>query len=172
MVSRQMTALLAVLVLLSGASVVAGDVITSPPTMTVTNEDTTPQRVTAYTVEDSQTALLMNFEVTTRDGERRLATLSQMVWPEGYQNVTLVDDGVPTQQVTVDPGEEKTMTVNAWQPGNVTVYVVEELDGNETHVQTEIETCPQRGQEHTLTLEESGSSGSYVCASNLHWLLA
>ena len=172
MVSQRLTALLAVLVLLSGVSVVAGEVIDSPPTMTVTNEDTTTYRVTAYTTESLQTALLLNFAVTTRDGERRLATLSQLVWPEGYRNVTLVDEGIPTRQVTVEPGEEATMTVSKWTPGNVTVYVVEDLGDDETHVQTEIESCSQRGQEHTLTLTDSGSSGSAVCASSVDWLLA
>ncbi|RDI69989.1 hypothetical protein [Halopelagius longus] len=172
MVSRRITALLAVLVLLSGVSVVAGDEITSPPTMTVTNEDTTTYRVTAFTAENRQTALLMNFAVTTREGERRLATLSQMVWPEGYRNVTLVDDGIPTRHVTVDPGEEETMTVTDWTPGNVTVYVVEDLGDNETHVHTKIVSCTQREQEHTLTLREDGSGGSSVCASSVDWLLA
>ena len=172
MVSQRITVLLAILVLSSGVSVVAGDVITSPPTMTVTNEDNTTYRVTAYTTESLQTALLMNFAVTTRDDERRLTTLSQMVWPEGYQNVTLVDDGIPTRHVTVEPSEEEKMTVADWTPGNVTVYVVEDLGDNETHVKTEIETCTQREQEHTLTLEENGSSGSSVCASSMDWLLA
>lgn len=172
MVSQRTAALLALLVLLSGASVGAGDVVTAPPTMTVTNEDTRTYRVTAYTTESQQTAMSMNFAVTTREGERRLVTLSQMVWPEGYTNVTLVDDGIPTRQVTVDPGDEATMTVSEWTPGNVTVYVVEELGETETHVQTEVETCTQREQEHTLTLEENGSSGSSVCASSVDWLLA
>ena len=172
MVSQRITALLALLVLSSGISVVAGDTITSPPTMTVTNEDTTTYRVTAYTTDSRQTAMLMNFAVTTRDGERRLVTLSQMVWPDEYRNVTFVDDGIPTRQVTVDPGEEASMTVTEWTPGNVTVYIVEELGDNKTHVQTEIETCTQREQEHTLTLTESGSSGSSVCASSVDWLLA
>jgi hypothetical protein len=171
MVSQRIAALLALLVLLSGASVVAGDVITSPPTMTVTNEDTTTYRVTAYTTDSLQTAMLLNFAVTTEAGERRLVTLSQMVWAEGYRNVTLVDDGIPTRQVTVAPGEKASMTVTGWTPGNVTVYVVEDLGDNDTHAQTEIETCTKRGQEHTLTLTERGSSGSSVCASSVDWLL-
>jgi hypothetical protein len=172
MVSQRIAALLALLVLLSGASVVAGDVITSPPTMTVTNEDTTTYRVTAYTTDSLQTAMLLNFAVTTEDGERRLVTLSQMVWADRYRNVTLVDDGIPTRQVTVEPGEDASMTVSEWSPGNVTVYIVEDLGDNEAHVQTEIETCTKREQEHTLTLERGGSSGSSVCASSVDWLLA
>ncbi|SEL96788.1 hypothetical protein [Haloferax larsenii] len=171
MVSRRMTFLLAGLVLLSGVSVAASEAIDSPPTFTVSNEDNTTYRVTAYTAESTQAALLMNFEVTTRDGERRLATLSQLIWPDRYRNVTLADDGIPTQRVTVEPGDEVTTTIEAWEPGNVTVYIVEDLGDNETHTMTEIKTCTERQQEHSLTLESDGASGSSVCASSLDWLL-
>lgn len=171
MVSRRTIVLLAVVALLGGFSVVGGAVIDAPPEMTVANEDDTTYRVTAYTVESGQTASLMNFEVTTENGERRLATLSQLVWPEGFRNVTLVDDGIPTQRITVEPGEEVTTTIDGWTPGNVTVYIVEDLGDDETHAQTEIKACTDRQQEHSMTFEESGSSGSSTCASNLDWLL-
>ncbi|WP_225741335.1 hypothetical protein [Halorussus halophilus] len=118
MAPRRTTVILAGLVLLSGLSVAAGEVIDSPPTMTVTNEDDTTYRVTAYTAESRQTAMLTNFAVTTRDGERRVATLSQLYWPDGYRNVTLADGGIPTRQLTVEPGDTKQMTVEEWQPGN------------------------------------------------------
>lgn len=167
MASRRTIALLVSLVLLSGFSFAAGEAIDAPPTLTVANEDDTTYRVTAYTVEDRQTALLMNFEITTDDGERRLAPLSQLIWPEGFRNVTLADDGIPTQRITVEPGDDVTTTVDGWTPGNVTVYVVEDVDNNETHVRTHSKTCTERGQEHSLTLEASGGSGSSVCASTL-----
>lgn len=171
MASRRTIALLVGLALLGGLSVAAGEVIDAPPTLTVANEDDTPYRVTAYTAEDTRAALHANFAVTTEDGERRLATLSQLIWPEGFRNVTLVDDGVPTQQITVAPGEEVTTTIDGWTPGNVTVYVVEDLGDNETHVQTELKTCTERQQEHSLTFEDSGASGSSTCASSVDWLL-
>ncbi|WP_135852261.1 hypothetical protein [Halorussus salinus] len=171
MASRRTTALLACLVLLGGLSVVAGDVYEAPPTLTVTNEDDTTYRVTAYTAESRQAALLMNFEVTTREGERRLATLSQLYWPEGFRNVTLADDGIPTERITVEPGEEVTTTIDGWTPGNVTVYLVEDLGDDRTHVHTTIRTCTERQQEHSLTLEDGGTSGSATCASSVDWLL-
>ncbi|MFC6765575.1 hypothetical protein [Natrinema soli] len=172
MAPRRTTALLAGLVLLSGLSVAAGAVIDAPPTLTVENEDNTTYRVTAYTAENRQTALLMNFAVTAEDGDRRLATLSQLVWPEGFRNVTLVDDGVPTQQVTVEAGDEVTTTIGGWTPGNVTVYLVEDLGDNETHVHTDIETCTERQQEHSLSIAEDGTGGSSTCASSLELLLS
>lgn len=171
MASRPTTVLLAGLLLFGGLSIAAGAMYEAPPTMTVTNEDDTTHRLTAYTVESTQTALLMNFEVTTEDGDRRLATLSQLIWPTKFRNVTLADDGIPTQKITVEPGESVTTTIRGWTPGNVTVYVVEDLGENGTHVKTEIKTCTERQQEHTLTLEDGGSSGSSTCASNLDWLL-
>ncbi|AGB32141.1 hypothetical protein C488_07587 [Natrinema pellirubrum DSM 15624] len=171
MARRRTIALLAGLVLLSGLSVVGGAMIDAPPTLTVENDDNTTYRVTAYTAENRETALLMNFAVTTEDGERRLTMLSQLVWPEGFRNATLVDDGIPTQQITVEPGDEVTTTVDGWTPGNVTVYLVEDLDDNETHVQTTIKSCTRRQQEHSLTLEEDGAAGSSTCASNIGLLL-
>lgn len=172
MAPRRTAALVAVLVLLGGFSVVAGAVIDAPPTLTVENEDDTTYRVSAYTVEDRRTAMLTNFAVTTDDGERRLATLSQLIWPEGFRNVTLVDDGIPTQRITVEPGDDVTTTIDGWEPGDVTIYVVEDLGDNETHVQTELETCPRRRQEHGLTLEEDGASGFSTCSSGIDWLLS
>jgi hypothetical protein len=171
MVSRRTTVVLAGLILLSGLSIVTGAVIDAPPTLTVANEDDTTYRVTAYTVEDRQTALLMNFVVTTEDGDQRLATLSQLIWPEGFRNVTLVDDGIPTQRITVEPGEEVTTTIDGWTLGNITVYIVEDLGNNETHVLTEIKTCTEREQEHGLTLKGSRVSGFSSCASSVDWLL-
>lgn len=171
MASRRTIVLLTGLILLSGLSVAAGEAYDAPPTLTVTNEDDTPYRVTAYTAEDRQAALLMNFAVTTEDGERRLASLSQLIWPDGFRNVTLVDDGIPTQRITVGPGDEVTTTIDGWTPGNVTVYIVEDLGENETHVQTVLKTCTKREQEHSLTLEPDGSSGFSVCSSSVDWLL-
>lgn len=171
MASRRTTALLVVLILFGGLSLAAGEAIDAPPTLTVTNKDDTTHRVTAYTVEERQTALLMNFAVTTSDGERRLATLSQLVWPDGFRNVTLTDDEIPTQRITVDPGDEATTTIDGWTPGNVTVYIVEDLGDNETHIKTDIKTCTVREQEHSITLKDSGGGGSSSCSSSVGWLL-
>lgn len=171
MVSRRVTVLLAGLVLASGLSVVGGAVVDAPPTFTVTNTADTPHQVTTHTAESLQSAMLMNFAVTTESGDRRLVTLSQLVWPEGFRNVTLADRDVPTQEVTIEPGEETTTTIGGWTPGDVTVYIVEDLGDDETHVLTEIETCAQRQQTHTLTIEEDGFSGSSICASSYDWLL-
>lgn len=124
MAPRRMTVFLASLVLLSGLSVAAGAVIDAPPILTVENEDDTTYRVTAYTVEDRQTALLTNFAITTEDGERRLATLSQLIWPEGYQNVSVADDGIPTQQVTVEPGRFEDSSSGGDHHGNRSVWRV------------------------------------------------
>ena len=171
MVSRRRIALLASLALvLIGGSVLYGTVLDpAPPTLTVDNEAQTTYRVTAYTVDSRDEAMYMNFEVRTRRGERRLVTLSQLIWPDEYRNVTLTDDGIPTQRLSVAPGAEVTTTIDGWRRGNVTVYIAEELGGNETHVYTRIQTCTRPGQEHSLTFEGDGStSGSSTCSGG--WL--
>ncbi|WP_434531594.1 hypothetical protein ACODNH_21705 (plasmid) [Haloarcula sp. NS06] len=165
MVSRRTIALLLGLALVSGY--VLYDTASGPsqPTLTVENNDTTAYQVSAYTVESREEAMYMNFEVTTRDGEHRLKTLSQLVWPDSDRNVTLADDGIPTQQTTVAPGETVTTTIDGWTRGNVTVYLVEKIDDNETHVSTRIRTCPRTGQQHSLTFEEDGGIGGFsTCA--------
>ncbi|WP_049915453.1 hypothetical protein [Haloferax mucosum] len=168
MVSRTAT-VLAALVLLSGLSIVAGAVIDSPPKLTVENDDNTTYRVKAYTVESAERAMVTNFMVTTEDGERRRATLSRLVWPGEFRNVTLADEGVPRQQITVEHGETVTTTVEAWTPGNVTFYIVEDLKNNESHVYTRVKTCTKREQEHNMHFEES-ISGSSTCSSSMGWL--
>ncbi len=95
MVSRRTIALLL------GSALVIGyvqyDTVSGPfkPTLTVENNDTTAYQLSAYTVESREQAMYLNFEVTTRDGEHRLKTLSQLIWPDGDRNVTLADDGSP-----------------------------------------------------------------------------
>ncbi|GAA5433941.1 hypothetical protein [Haloarcula japonica] len=165
MVSRRMIALLLGSALVLGYvqyDTVFGSV---QPTLTVENNDTTAYQLSAYTVESSEQAMYMNFEVTTRDGERRLKTLSQLVWPDGDRNVTFADDGVPIQQITVAPGETVTTTIDGWARGDVTVYLGEKISDNETHVYTRMRTCPRTGQKHSVTFKEDGGiSGSSLCA--------
>lgn len=170
MVSRRTALLLISVIALSGVSVVGGEVIKAPPTLTVENEDDTTYRVTAYTADSRTQALLMNFRVTTPEGNERLVTLSQLIWPDGYRNVT-VTDTVPTQRITVAPNEETTTTIRAWEPGDVTIYLVEDGGNNETHVWTRFDPCPDRQQEHTIRLQDGYSGGSSVCASGIDWLL-
>ncbi|KAA9396191.1 hypothetical protein Har1130_16100 [Haloarcula sp. CBA1130] len=165
MVSRRTIALVLLGLALSSGFVLYDSVSgPSQPILTVENNDTTAYQVAAYTVESREKAMYMNFEVTTRDGEHRRKTLSQLVWPDGDQNVTLADDGIPTQQLTVVPGETVTTTIDGWTRGDVTVYLAQKHDGNETHVHTRIQTCPRTGQEHGLTFTETGTSGSATCA--------
>ena len=163
MVSRRTIALLLGLALVSGY--VLYDTTSGPaqPTLTVENNDTTAYQLSAYTVASRERAMYMNFEVTTRAGERRLKTLSQLVWSDRDQNVTLADEGIPAHHITVTPGEKVTTTIDGWTRGNVTVYIVEEIRNNETHTYTWIKTCTRPGQEHTLTFDEEGTSGSSTC---------
>ena len=159
------------IVLLLGVALVSGfvlyDSVSGPPepTLTVENNETTSYQLSAYTVESREKAMYLNFEVTTRTGERRLKTLSQLVWPDQDQNITLSDEGISSQHITIAPGEKVTTTIDGWDRGDVTVYLAEKVDDNNTHVYTTIKTCPRPGQEHRLTFEEDGGiSGFSRCA--------
>jgi|GEM_PF-1230512 len=171
MASRTTTLLLTGLVVLSGLSVAAGAVIDAPPTLTVENERNTTHEVTAYTIAQSESPMQLNFAVTADDGDRRLVTLEQLYWPGEFRNVTLADQGIPAQQVTVDPGENVTTTIDAWTPGNVTIYIAQDLGANREHVHTRIVSCTEREQNHRITLKDDGASGGYTCASSLDWFL-
>lgn len=172
MAPRTTTLLLVGLVALSGLSVAAGAVIDAPPTLTVENERNSTHEVTAYTVAESESPMQTNFAVTTDDGDRRLVALEQLYWPGEFRNVTLADDEIPSQRVTVAPGENVTTTVDAWTPGNVTIYIAEDLGADREHVHTRIVSCTERQQEHRITLEDGGASGGYTCASSLGWFLS
>jgi len=169
MVSRQTGIFLAVLVALSGVSVVGGEVIDGPPTLTVENNDDTTYRVTAYAVDSRDDALLTNFRVTTPAGEGRLVTFSQLVWPDDYRNVT-VTDPVPSQEVTVPPTEDIETTIGIWEPGDVTIYIIEDAD-DEAHVWSDLNTCSDRNQDQTIRLRDGYDGGGSSCGSGLDLLL-
>lgn len=176
MPARRTVALLAALLVLGllvgGLPGVAGTPTAATPTLEIENQDDTTYRVTAYAVADRDRAMHTNFRVTTRDGERRLATLSQLVWPDGFRNVTLADEGIPAQPIRVGPGENVTTRVEDWKHGDVTVYVMEDLGDGATHVRTDIESCPTRGQEHGITFSNGSSSGSSTCGAGIGWLFS
>jgi hypothetical protein len=171
MPSRRFTLVLVGLLLASGASLAAGAVIDAPPTATFTNEDSESYRITVITPPDRQTALLTNVAVTTPEGDRQLVAVKDLVWEEPYRNASVADD-VQTSQIVVDPGETVTTTVESWDPGDNTVYLIERRAGPDSSVSVDIVTCTQRQQEYSWTFENSGGSGSSVCASSLDWLLA
>ncbi|AEH39161.1 hypothetical protein [Halopiger xanaduensis] len=171
MVSRRsallLTVLLAAAVAIAGVGVAMG---TPEPVLTLENDDTASYHVTAYTVDDRDEAGYLNFEVTTRDGDRRLVSYADLVWPDGYRNVTLVDDGVNRQAFVVGPNETTTEPVEGWTRGDVTVYVIERGD-ERTHEWSRTVTCGGRGQEHELRFDDdSGGGGSTVCAGGVGWL--
>ena len=159
----------AFLVLCLLLSAITGAVGTPEPTVTFENQDNETYYVTAYTVSDEDVAGYLNFEVTTDEGDRRLVTYEDLVWPAEYENVTLVDDEVNTQTFVVEPGETKHDVVTGWSQGDVTVYISEH--GPEREHDTSLTVaCGNRGQSHSLTFEESGSGSSTSCAGGFGWV--
>ncbi|THE65708.1 hypothetical protein D8Y22_05935 [Salinadaptatus halalkaliphilus] len=169
MISRRLAALLTLTLLavsLVGLTDVPGD---PAPELTVESEDDDTYYVSAYTVADADAAGYLNFEVTTADGDRRLVTLADLVWPRGHQNVRLVDD-VGHQEIVVEPDETVTTTLENWEHGEMTIYVVER-GADRTHESTRTIDCGNRGQEHRITLEDGGGGGGHTCASDFGWVL-
>lgn len=157
-------ALLAVVVLTTPA--VGGD----QPTITVENDGSTAYRVSAYAAEDTQRATLTNFEVTTRDGDRRLATVSQLYWPDRERNPTLVDEGVASERVVAEPGENVTVTFDDWDQGDTLFYFVERRSGDDWIHDWRIgfSSCGGGGQEITVEAGSDGIDGlSETCSSGL-----
>ncbi|RQH00855.1 hypothetical protein [Natrarchaeobius oligotrophus] len=169
MVSRGFAILLVGVLLVASLFAVAVATGSDRPVVTIENDVDDEQHVTVYTVADLDEAGYLNFEVTTADGDRRLATLDDLVWPGEYRNVTPVDD-VHAQEITVGPGENVTTSVEDWSRGDVTVYVVETGE-NRTHTGTRTITCGSRGQEHTLSPTDAGLGSSTLCAGGFGWLI-
>ncbi|RQG95067.1 hypothetical protein [Natrarchaeobius chitinivorans] len=167
---RRLAILLAAVLLAVSLVGFAAATGTPEPVVTIENEDDVSHHVTAYTIEDMDTAGYLNFEVTTEDGEQRLVSFADLVWPNYDRNVTLVDEGIASHEIEVDPGENTTTALEGWEHGDVTIYVVEEGE-NRTHVSTRPVTCESRGQEHRLTLSDgSGMSSSAICGGGISWL--
>jgi hypothetical protein len=159
----------AVVLLFSVLLVGSGLIGTPEPTVALENEDTDTYYVTAYTVADQDAAGFLNFEVTTEEGEQRLVTYEELVWPGEYHNVTLVDDGIDTQSFVVEPDETVSGTIEAWSHGDMTVYIAERGSERE-HTTSRVVTCGSRGQSHSFTLEESGGGSSSSCAGGFGWI--
>lgn len=170
MVSRRSVLLLCAL-LLGGVLVgVAATTGTPEPVVTLENDDNVTYHVTAYTVEDLDAAGYLNFEVTTDNGERTRVTYAELVWPSGYRNVTLADEGVNSQSFVVGPNETTTEPLEGWTRGDVTVYIVQ---GPDEHARTRSKTlsCSRRGQEHELRFSDGGFGGTTVCAGGIGWVV-
>ncbi|WP_255681659.1 hypothetical protein [Natrinema sp. SYSU A 869] len=142
---------------------------TPEPTVTFENQDNETHYVTVYTVSDKDTAGYLNFEVTTDEGDRRLVTYEDLVWPGYYENVTLVDEGVNAQTFVVESDETKHGVVNGWSQGDVTVYI-DERGPKREHTTSRTVTCGSRGQSHSFTLQESGAGSSISCAGGISWI--
>ncbi|MCW8171920.1 hypothetical protein [Natrialba swarupiae] len=171
MVSRRLAVLLSAVALAAVVVGIGAATGTPEPILTIENENDVEYHVTAYTVEDMDEAGYLNFEVTTEDGDQRILSFADLVWPNYERNVTLVDDGVESHEVTVEPGENVTTTVDGWEHGEQTIYIVEEGE-NRTHVATLTKSCTSRGQDHGISFSNgSGPSSSTVCTGEfVSWM--
>lgn len=162
---------LVVLLLLIGVVGVGSATIDAPPLATFTNEDEDTYRITVFTPPDLQTAYSTAIAVTSPDGDRQTETVTDIEYHEQYRNPSVADKNIETSSFTIEPGDEVTINVQSWEPGDVTVYLIEEQMGNKSYTRTDIVTCTARQQRHSWTFEVGGGSGSSSCGSPLEWLL-
>ncbi|EJN60723.1 hypothetical protein HSB1_13260 [Halogranum salarium B-1] len=118
-----------------------------------------------------QTARSTEITVTSPDGIRRTETVADVDFHEQYRNSSVTDETIETSSFTLEPGDEVSITVQSWMPGDVTVYLIEERAGNNSYTRADIVTCTKRQQKYRWTFEAGGGSGSSVCASPLDWIL-
>ncbi|ESP88038.1 hypothetical protein [Candidatus Halobonum tyrrellensis] len=142
---------LALLVVAAGC---AGPLLGGPPETTVENSASDEYRVDVYTVPVDDPAALEFSRAT--DGGRRPLDARDVQFPSGERNVTLDNEGATLQRrVVLAPGENVTATLDGWNRGETTVYLVETAD--ERLVYTRVVDCGSGDQSHTLTVESNES---------------
>lgn len=132
----------------------------SPPESTVENRDETSYRVVVYTTTDDIHEKT-GFYATTETGERRLVGFRDVVFSHGYRNVTIADEtGTTMERFTVEANSTATRTIDGWEQGDQTIYLVETLDGE--LVFAKLVECEKQGQSHWIRILSKGSvkSGS------------
>lgn len=115
-----LTGLLTGLVLVAGCATLASDDGTQ---ILVENERESSYRVTVFqSAQESPDEL--RFDVTTRDGHRKLVGVEELRAGANYTNVTLHDPVRSDRLSTVSDGNT-TQFVDDWNGSRTTVYVVE-----------------------------------------------
>jgi len=149
--SRSVLALAVVLaVALSGCSALSDP---GSPYLSVENRDDAEYRLAVYVVDVDDRANL-TFRATTADGTRTTVGASDLRNGTGYRNVTLDAAGADSQRITIRGAANTSASINMWQPGDATVYVIETADGTASLVGAYAITCDLREQDHEMTIED------------------
>jgi hypothetical protein len=113
-------ALLVVVIAAAGYVNVSND---QPTELTVENQRNATYQLTVFQ-NSADSRADMGFAFTTDDGTQQYGGLDDIETSPRYQNTTLVDAERSTQ-ITVTAGENATETLEAWNNGEATAYIVE-----------------------------------------------
>ena len=125
-----------------------------PPEVTVENRADQTYRTIVYTVPDDVHRATGFY--ATEDGERRLVGFGDVAFGAGLHNVTLADRSEATvDRFTAGPNQSVMTTVEGWEQGDSTIYLVETLDGK--LVFADVIRCEQAGQTHWIDIYSNES---------------
>lgn len=132
-----------------------GWVVLSPadsPTLTVENQDSTQYQLTVYAVPNVDGLNDLTFKATTKNGARHTVPFGYLQSGAPFRNVTLVEEAARSQQHLIPASGNFSITVGIWNPGMMTVYVIETTDGTKSLVGLKVDFCKSGGQKLRITI--------------------
>ncbi|SFR31130.1 hypothetical protein [Halorubrum sodomense] len=126
--------------------------------VTVENAQATEYRLTAYLIEEPVGAGNVTFRATNETGARTTVERLRFETDGPYYNASLSAEWNATERrLVVSPGETRTATFDAWEPGTAVVYVFEAPDGRV--VRTSFADCPRDSLSHTFVFSDGPENG-------------
>lgn len=123
-----------------------------PPTLTVENQDSVQYRLTVYAVPNVDGVNDLRFNATTKNGSRHTVPFTYLQSGAPLSNVTVIEEATRSQQRLIPANGNFSTTVEIWNPGMTTVYVIETTDGTESLIGLEVDFCENGGQKHQITI--------------------
>ena len=126
--------------------------------VSVENERATEYRMTAYLIEEPAGAGNVTFRATNETGTRSTVELVRFETDGPYYNASLGAAWNATERrLVVPPGEARTATFDAWEPGTAVVYVFEAPDGRV--VRSAFADCPDDSLRHAFVFSDGPENG-------------
>ena len=155
MTSRLLLAVACALLIATAGCVALGG---SAAEVTVENAHATEYRMTAYLIEEPVGAGNLSFRATNETGARTTVERVRFETDGPYYNASLSGEWNATERrLVVPPGETRTATFEAWEPGTAVTYVFEAPDGRV--VRSAYADCPGDSLSHTFVFSDGPENG-------------
>lgn len=126
--------------------------------VTVENAHATEYRMTAYLIEEPVGAGNLTFRATNETGARTTVERVRFETDGPYYDASLSGEWNATERrLAVPPGETRTATFEAWEPGTAVAYVFEAPDGRV--VRSAYADCPDDSLSHTFVFSDGPENG-------------